>query len=550
MQNKQLISKLIRYFQTLKYLKPIQLYGQVRVRFKKTKINRAEAPRPRAVYSPWVSPLLKPAQPGAPEKFIFLNQEKNIASQTIWTDKSIDKLWLYNLHYFDFLNIPNPAVNAHWQYNLMLRWIKENPPAQGDGWEPYALSLRIVNWIKWLLVNQSIDPHLLHSLAIQVRYLYQKIEIHLLGNHILANAKALLFAGLFFENEEASTWLRKGSRLFNHELAEQILADGGHFELSTMYHAIILEDLLDILNLHNTYAKPFPNNWLTIIKQMFYWLQTMCHLDQDIAFFNDATLGIAPTLPELSKYLYHVGINVESFASKPVTHLAASGYCRVEKGSALLLTDIAEVGARYQPGHAHADTLSFEFSIGRQRLIVNSGISSYTEGEERFRQRGSKAHNTITLNDQNSTEVWKSFRVARRAKVRDVKIENLLDKTIVTASHDGYRRLYKTIHTRTWTMTERELNICDRLQGAGNHKIELGFHLHPGINLDQKDSNCVIFYDQSHRDIALLRADFSIKIIDSSYHPGFNLSIPNKKLIIAGEHPLPMEFNVTIKWNA
>lgn len=549
MQDKNFFSKFIKYYHTLKYLKPIQLYGQVRFRFKKPKINLAAAPTQRAIQSVWISSILKPAQSGAPNKFIFLNQEKDISDQSIWTNKSIEKLWLYNLHYFDLLNTPTTDITSHWQKNLIMRWIKENPPGEGDGWEPYALSLRIVNWIKWLLANKSSDPRILDNLAIQVRYLYKSIEIHLLGNHLIANAKALLFAGLFFEDDEANKWLRKGFKLFNSELSEQILSDGGHFELSTMYHAIILEDLLDILNLFKTYAQKIPNNWLITCRKMFYWLQNMCHLDNEIAFFNDSTLGIAPTLDELKLYQKRIGLNIDSFPIESVTHLSASGYCRIQSGHSLLLADVAEVGACYQPGHAHADTLSFEFSIGPQRLIVNSGISSYTENNERFRQRGSQAHNTLTINDHNSSEVWKSFRVARRAKVRNVIVQNLLDKSILKASHDGYYHLYKIIHTRTWTMTQSELTIHDAIQGTGKHKLELSFHVHPGVNLEQKDSNCIIFYDQSQNHIAILHADYLMKIVDSSYHPGFNLSVSNKKVIMVGEYQLPMEFNAIIKWN-
>jgi uncharacterized heparinase superfamily protein len=32
------------------------------------------------------------------------------------------------------------------------------------------------------------------------------------------------------------------------ELPEQVLADGGNFERSPMYHAIFLEDVLDLIN--------------------------------------------------------------------------------------------------------------------------------------------------------------------------------------------------------------------------------------------------------------------------------------------------------------
>ena len=73
------------------------------------------------------------------------------------------------------------------------------------------------------------------------------------GNHLLANAKALIFSGLYFKGEEARKWLQLGVKIIDEELDEQILQDGGHFERSTMYHTVILEDFLDLINILSLY---------------------------------------------------------------------------------------------------------------------------------------------------------------------------------------------------------------------------------------------------------------------------------------------------------
>jgi len=93
---------------------------------------------------------------------------------------------------------------------LIKKWVQENPPGEGNGWEPYPTSLRIVNWIKWGLEGNCLSDEALHSLAVQTRYLLKKLEYHLLGNHLFANAKALIFAGLFFCGKEAENWMSKG----------------------------------------------------------------------------------------------------------------------------------------------------------------------------------------------------------------------------------------------------------------------------------------------------------------------------------------------------
>src|SRR5690606_6973721 len=135
-----------------------------------------------------------------------------------------------------------------WHLDLLRDWVAANPPGHGDGWEPYPTSLRIVNWIKWALAGNTLPPACVHSLAVQVRWLRRCLEIHLLGNHLFANAKALVFAGLYFSGPEAHRWLATGLRILEREIAEQILPDGGQFERSTMYHALAYEDMLDLVN--------------------------------------------------------------------------------------------------------------------------------------------------------------------------------------------------------------------------------------------------------------------------------------------------------------
>ena len=94
----------------------------------------------------------------------------------------------------------------------MRRWIAENPACSGNGWEPYPVSLRVVNWIKWLTAGEPLakdDAEAVSaSICQQMRSLRRRLEYHLLANHLLSNAKALVFAGSCFEGKEAREWRR------------------------------------------------------------------------------------------------------------------------------------------------------------------------------------------------------------------------------------------------------------------------------------------------------------------------------------------------------
>ncbi|MCG6868050.1 MAG: heparinase II/III family protein, partial [Gammaproteobacteria bacterium] len=427
-------------FNTVRYLSPVQIFGRVWLRASRPRPDTRPAPALRPPLKSWIAGPARERITGDCRRFRFLNVEGELSGPEGWNDPAREKLWLYNLHYFDCLR-PGTMDGAPGQAQSAMigRWIDENPPAGGNGWEPYPLSLRIVNWIIWHLSGNALDGDAIHSLAVQVRYLAKRLEWHLLGNHLFANAKALVFAGMFFEGEEAEAWLGKGLRILGEQVPEQVLGDGGHFELSPMYHGIILEDFLGLVNLAGVYGLvgerqsssdaavaesggalscgPGLNpgfrratsrlrllvnpagavsGWIDAVQSMRRWLGVMCHPDGGIPFFNDAAFGIAPDRDALEDYARRLGLGeISDELSGAVVALRDSGYVRLARGPVVALLDVGKIGPDYLPGHAHADSLGFELSFGNRRIIVNSGTSCYGVSDERHRQRSTAAHNTV-----------------------------------------------------------------------------------------------------------------------------------------------------------
>jgi uncharacterized heparinase superfamily protein len=478
------------------------------------------------------------------DTFIFLNEPRQAANMAAWNDPAAEKLWLYNLHYFDDLNSLGAVNRREWHEQLIDRWIDENPPGYGNGWEPYPISLRIVNWIKWALGGGALSPRAVASLATQTRFLCERLEFHLLGNHLLANAKALVFAGAFFKHEEAEEWLAKGLAILRRELPEQILEDGGHFERSPMYHSIILEDLLDIENVVNAFGLRERCS-LNEVEKMRYWLAAMSHPDGEIAFFNDAAFGIAHRLTELNDYAERLKHPCQNALSDGVLRLTESGYVRFQKGDAVLIVDAAPVGPSYLPGHGHADTLSFELSLFGQRLMVNSGTSCYGSGLERQRQRGTAAHNTLAIDGQYSSEVWGGFRVARRAKVQALDIAETTSGYYVEASHDGYRRLPgRNLHRRSWLLSDESLVIEDQITGDFG-RAEIRLYLHPDITVLEADDSTVSLRWTGGNMVTVDFVGANLVVEQSTWHPYFGVATPNICLVGMTSGP---KVRTTIKW--
>jgi uncharacterized heparinase superfamily protein len=516
---------LSRYFHTLRYLRPGQLLSRMRLRLHRGRpaaLPTLEKRHPSHAYAVAIEGV---AVLVSAETFRFLNVEHRCASVADWQHVDPQALWIYNLHYFDDLNAVAAADRQSWHERLLERWTAENPPAVGIGWDAYPTSRRIVNWIKFDLRCHGLPEACRQSLGIQARWLATRLEYDLLGNHLLANAAALVHAGLYFCGPEAQRWLELGVDLLRRELPDQILADGGHFERSTMYHAIVLGELLDILNVLMAYGEPVPPEWPALITRMRRWLKVMTHPDGDIAFFNDAAFAIAFSGRELEAYAERLGLGPMADEAEALRVLMPSGYVRLRAGAAWLACDCAPVGPDYQPGHAHADTLSFELSLGLHRVLVNSGTSSYQPGPERKRQRGTGAHNTVMVDGRDSSEVWSSFRVARRARARLTVADASAGELRVEASHDGYRRLMGgNIHTRLWRLTETSLCILDSVSGSFE-RCEARFHLHPDIAAEIVAANTVVLTRRSQSVAKMSFADAaSVEVCAATWHPEFGLA--------------------------
>jgi uncharacterized heparinase superfamily protein len=548
-----LIDAPVRYFHTLRHLRLRQWVGRVWHLLPKPAPHSSLPPSRYDALGRWDAPLWRSPSLVGPTEFSFAGETRSVLTAADWRCSDMATLWLYNLHYFDDLDSVGAELRAAWHGEWIRRWINGNPMGVGVGWDPYPTSLRIVNWIKWALRGGSLPDGSLASLALQTRWLERRLETHLLGNHLWTNAKALCFAGAFFEGEEARKWSALGRRLVERELVEQCLEDGGHFERSPMYHGIFLEDVLDLLRLCQLRPTVFPFGWpsmlATTARRMTDWMSAMVHPDGDIAFFNDATLGVSAPLDRLfPDAVTRVGGGMH--------HLAASGFLRMRAGEATLFADVGGVGPDHLPGHAHAGTLSFELSLGVERVIVNSGVSRYGVCAERLRQRGTRAHSTLVVDGADSSEVWSGFRVARRARVIEFGSSGDSGLLRFWAVHDGYRRLAGSpLHKRTWSLESDSLSVEDEVVGAGRHRLEIVFRLAPAWRAERIDafSIRIRLADASadeERDLILtFGSPFEAVIEQTSWHPGFGVSLPASAIVLYSDAELPCRHATRIGWH-
>jgi uncharacterized heparinase superfamily protein len=264
----------------------------------------------------------------------------------------------------------------------------------------------------------------------------------------------------------------------------------------------------------------------------------MIHPDGEISLFNDAAFGISGSPRELNGYAARLGCET---ASDPpgVDFREASGYVRLVSGDMVALLDVGRIGPDYLPGHAHADSLTFEMSLFGQRVVVDSGTSCYGTGAERLRQRGTAAHNTVEIDGEDSSEVWSGFRMARRAFPGPVSCrEHDPETVVVRGSHDGYSRLPgRPVHFRTWRAGPARFTVTDRIDGKFRQARAM-LHLHPAVRatLHDEDGRVILSLDGG-KEIRISVHGAVPRLVETTWHPEFGLSVPATALMIEFQGP-------------
>ena len=537
--------KLFLLLNTLRYLKWQQIYFRLVRKLIKPKVTEIFKGSKPKLSKTWEHLPLYANKINIQLEACFLNYTKKLDLPADWNNESPSKLWVYNLHYFEDLLSDNAEEKHNFHLQLLNSWVDQNPVGHGNGWEPYPTSLRIVNILKAWLGGLELNKKLFSSVFAQASFLSSDLEKHLLGNHYFVNLKALLFAGVVFKNIR---WLSIAEKGLISEIPEQILEDGANFELSPMYHSLTLVDMLDMFNLSKAYPTQLSDKLVSqleyYIPKMLAFMESMSHLDGGVSFFNDSADGIAPAKAKIESYAKKLGFGISplDFGKSQIIDNANSGYiCATTSGSKLIF-DASPVGPDYIPGHAHADTLSFELSIGAQRVLVNSGTSEYGLSTKRLNQRKTAAHNTVEVDGKDSSEVWSGFRVANRAEIilRHTKLKN--DHSIeLLAAHNGYKSLFGgSIQIRKLTFRENSLIVSDSLQGTFKY-AKSRFYFHPDLVISLED-NLLRIKGTEFVLYSNLKGKV-VSLVDSFWYPEFGSEVPNKMLLLDfNENQLDIEF--------
>ncbi len=428
-------------------------------------------------------------------EFRFLNHSLRF-EEIDWNRRYESHLWNYHLHYFDYALWWARALSEGGDQNalrpgqrLIESWIEEARIGRSDGWDGYPVSLRVVNWIYGyaLIADGYHDREFLSrwlaSIHRQLDFLRDHLELHLLANHLLKNIKALVIGGLFFDRRE---WQVEGERRLWREFDEQVLEDGGHYERSPMYHAQALADFLECYALLRAFNRQLPARVEAGLRRMAGFLEAMSYPEGSLALFNDsANTEETKPLPIIESAAMICGYRKKSYPSE----FGSAGYYlwSSDDEKEKVIVDAGPPSVDYNPAHAHCDMLSYELRIDGQPFIVDPGVHGY--GGDRFREycRSTRAHNTVVFDRREQSEIWSTFRMARRAELIGAEARGESQTWNFRGSYRPYYDRRMVHERRIRRDAGGDWVIEDRAVGGRFRWAESFIHLHPQVEVHADD---------------------------------------------------------------
>ncbi len=399
----------------------------------------------------------------------------------VWFPPGVEPGWLAAWHGFGWLAdlIGIGAAARDPARALVHSWLAESSAWHPIAWRSDVVATRIFAWIVHFdeIAGREADRPLrramLASIARQVRHLSRTAAWELAGAARLRALKGLIGGLAALGGSEKR--MARALRTLERELLVQILPDGGHRTRSPSVQLAVLRDLIDIRAVLRAAKLEIPGPLQLGIERMAPMLRFFRHGDRRLALFNNSV--------EEDGVVVDLALTRSETRGHPPMQAPHSGFQRLQAGPSLVLVDTGKPPPRGFDGEAHAGTLSFELSQGRERIIVNCG--GYRGARPAWRRvaRSSAAHSVLVVGDTNAIEITAGGSLGHGpSSVRCERAEEGGHQWIA-ATHDFYRRRFGLTYARELYLAADgdDLRGEDKLTGRAGAAFALRFHLHPAV---------------------------------------------------------------------
>lgn len=466
-----------------------------------------------------------------------------------WMPEGADDVWVTHMHGFGWLRdlrtLGTPVARE--QGRLMLEnWVENHSHWDAQTWRPDLTGRRLSMWIchaDFFCDGSDVEfeEQFLASIVKQAKHLTNILNAEK-SLPLLESIKGLLYAGIALEGYEK--WIETALAKLTEAIQAQILSDGGHASRSPATLLYALEAMVDIRSALHAGAYPVPDGLNETIDMMSSALRLFRYRDRKLGVFHGTQEG---DVDYIDSVLAQAGTQVKSSTS-----LEETGFERVELGRSVMVMDTGKAPNAPYDKTAHAAPLAFEFSYGKERLLVSCGAHpSSPEWQEALRFTG--GHNTACLDQRNACEIKKDGSFGRKVTKTTCHREENDGAVLIIASHNGYSPLNGITHTRKIYLA----NDGDDMRGQDDFScafdlvnpvdIATRFHVHPNVTMSTvNDGAEILLRMPGGIGWRFKQSGGTLKIEDSMYL-GQGIEPRKTKQIVLN---VPMESTKTcLKWS-
>lgn len=433
---------------------------------------------------------------------------------------------------------------------LVNDWIQTHGRSLGaNAWKMEVTAARVIAWMQYSRLLLLDSDHAFYrrfmgSLARQVRYLRGLAPSMTDDLEALKVRIALCFASQVLPSSQR--FERNAARNLEYLLRQQILPDGGHASRNPEALPGLLADLLPLAQCYVSGSKPVPQELVRAVDRMFPALRFFRHSDGNIAMFHGAGSG---NFNLIAAVLRH-----DQNGAQPMGHMPHSGYQRLALRNAVVIADTGPPPTGSNAFDGHASCLAFEFSCGRQRLIVNAGVDPLGRENYRAMARTTAAHSTLAVDDTSSArfarfaKAWPDKRFRIVSGPTTVRVERGEDPEApnFAAQHDAYVKQFGLWHERGITLCDdgERLKGYDRLvpgrQRSGDgasHQFDIRFHLHPAVRAEKAGHRTVRLATDHGEVWSFSAAAGDVTLEDSIHFAGIAGPVRTRVILVTGLWP-------------
>ncbi|MDB6091691.1 MAG: Heparinase family protein [Gammaproteobacteria bacterium] len=487
---------------------------------------------------------------------------------------------------------------------LLDSWFEQCPYPQGANWcVSLEHAVRLVNWsFAWFLLGadesivfageegEAFRGRWLASIYQHCHFIARHWSRHSsANNHLLGEATGLFVGAVTWPLwPQSAGWIQRARAELAHEALEQTYEDGVNKEQAIWYHHAVADMMLVAGLVARANGCDFSGQYWRRLAAMLEFIASIMDVNGNMPAIGDADEGILVRFvperePDVFRSLLATGavlfgqpelrVKARRFDEKSrwlLGDAAESSFDALDTSMAVLpirrafpeggyfilgeafetprevrlVADAGPLGYLAIAAHGHADALAFTLNVAGKPILVDPGTFSYSAMPWRHYFRGTSAHNTVVVDGQDQSVFGGSFLWLEHAKTVVDAFDISADAQVLTAHHEGYRRLPDPVrHRRTWRYDVRNshLTITDELLCLGVHEVSIYFHFSPECEVTQQNNRISAKRDTIHITLSS-PDDLPVRLVTGSDEPplgwlsnGFDSKLPSTTAVFTAK---------------